>query len=244
MKKIFLLKILALLFGFQCFILKAQSSNESYLAKVALLKEMEGKPAPFFEATTVSGKKVSNQSLKGKTVVLNFWFVGCVPCQEEMPLLNRLTQTYQDKDDIIFLSFSRSSKSETKKFLSKNEFKYEVVTDAKPIAQTFNVSGYPSNFIIDKEGIVRYVGIGSSDDIGNMLNQEIQGVLKSPNAVHSKSRNAKPAMIGTQVFKNEKDEVITTQEAMQMIGAKTHMAFRKVDKEGKEYYQLKKAGSN
>jgi hypothetical protein len=69
-EKIILLILIIISFVFQCFILKAQSANDSYLAKIALLKKMEGKPAPFFEATTVWGKTISNQSLKGKTIVV------------------------------------------------------------------------------------------------------------------------------------------------------------------------------
>jgi cytochrome oxidase Cu insertion factor (SCO1/SenC/PrrC family) len=55
----------------------AQTANESYYAKLNLLKDMEGKASPSFDAVTLSGKRVNLESLKVKTVVVNFWFVSC-----------------------------------------------------------------------------------------------------------------------------------------------------------------------
>ncbi len=202
---------------------------------------MEGKAAPPFEARTLSGKKITNQSLKGKTIVLNFWFVGCPPCEEEMPLLNKLTKAYRDNDNVVFLSFSKSSKSVTEKFLSKNEFKYEVAADAAAVAQIYNVSGYPSHFIIDKEGIVRYVALGGSDDIEQVLDSALKGIINPSETANSINNEPKLFVKGDKVFKNEKDEVMDTQEAIKLLTSKTHRAFRKYDKDGKEYYQLKKA---
>jgi len=179
MKKKLLLIFLTCLLLITVLAVKAQDADNSYFAKLKLLKDMEGKPSPSFEATTLSGEKVNMESLKGKTIVLNFWFVGCIPCQEEMPLLNRLKKEFENDKNIIFLAFSRSTESETRNFLAKNSFDYDVVANAKNIAGKFNISGYPSNLIIDNKGIVRYTSIGSSDDIGNVLGQELKAIINN-----------------------------------------------------------------
>lgn len=217
---------------------KAQSASESYLTKIKLLKDMEGKPSPSFEAVTVSGKKVSAESLKGKIVVVNFWFVGCPPCHEEIPLLNRLENEYQDNKNVVFLSFSRSTTSDTKNFLTKNKFDYETVADAKNIANNFNVSGYPSHFIIDEKGILRFASIGASDDIEKVLGQKLKSIMN--NTTNSSSKEKQGSVRGTNTFKNEEDELVDTQEAVKMMAAGTHRAFKEHDKDGKEYYRLKK----
>jgi len=168
---------------FLCFIFllpfysNAQDAASEYQQKLSLVQNMVGSPAPEFDARTIAGKQVDLKTLKGKLIVVNFWFVGCLPCEEEMPLLNKLTDEYKNNPDVVFLSFANSTKSTVKSFFKRKKFSYQTVTDAKPIAQKYNVSGYPSHFIIDKEGILRFASIASQDDIDVFLSGKIQGVL-------------------------------------------------------------------
>ena len=67
--------------------LKKQAENKENLD--ALLN----KPAPDFTLKDLTGKKWRLSQLKGKTVVLNFWFTTCPPCIQEIPDLNELTRT-------------------------------------------------------------------------------------------------------------------------------------------------------
>ena len=56
--------------------------------------------------TTIDGEKYDTTSLKGKVVVLNFWFVDCPPCRKEIPELNKLVKKY-DKKRHCFFSHSK-----------------------------------------------------------------------------------------------------------------------------------------
>jgi thiol-disulfide isomerase/thioredoxin len=47
----------------------------------------EGMPAPAFYAHTLDGKTISSSELRGKVVVLNFWFIGCPACLAMEPKL-------------------------------------------------------------------------------------------------------------------------------------------------------------
>src|SRR5689334_17526979 len=49
--------------------------------------EKLGTPFPEFEVYDLNGKRFTNAELKGKVVVLNFWFIGCSPCEMERPTL-------------------------------------------------------------------------------------------------------------------------------------------------------------
>lgn len=159
---------------------KSQDAKSGYFEKLALVNSMVGKPAPAFTAKTLTGTAVSNQELAGKVVVVNFWFVGCPPCEEEMPLLNKLIEKYEDKTEIVFLSFCNTDKEGIAKFFSGHEFKYQTVPSAREIAKTFNVSAFPTNFIIDKQGLIRFTSIGGQDDIDTYLSENINAVLKKP----------------------------------------------------------------
>ena len=65
---------------------------------------MVGKEVPFFSFTDINGNKFSSDSLKGKTVVLNFWATWCKPCIKEIPFLNKIADEFSKKR-IVFISF-------------------------------------------------------------------------------------------------------------------------------------------
>ena len=49
-----------------------------------------GAIAPNFSLTTVNGEQISLHDLRGKTVLVNYWVTWCVPCIEEMPILEKI----------------------------------------------------------------------------------------------------------------------------------------------------------
>jgi cytochrome oxidase Cu insertion factor (SCO1/SenC/PrrC family) len=51
---------------------------------------VKGQAYPAFVHHTLSGKRITAKSLRGKVTLLNFWFAACPPCITEMPMLNRL----------------------------------------------------------------------------------------------------------------------------------------------------------
>jgi len=61
-------------------------STEFRLQKIP----QEGMSAPAFLVKTIDGRTMSLDSLKGKVVVLNFWFIGCAICRAHKPKLNDL----------------------------------------------------------------------------------------------------------------------------------------------------------
>src|SRR6185437_10738112 len=60
-----------------------------------------GAPLPDFSFKDINGNAISLQKLKGKPIVINFWFTACVPCIEEMPALNELKDKFKNSD-VVF----------------------------------------------------------------------------------------------------------------------------------------------
>jgi hypothetical protein len=58
--------------------------------------ELIGTDASNFSVTDINGNEYSLNSLKGKIIVMNFWFVECKPCAMEMPELNELVKNYKN----------------------------------------------------------------------------------------------------------------------------------------------------
>ena len=126
---------------------------------------MDGVPAPDFTATTLDGKSIKLSDLKGKVVVLNFWFIACVPCRMEVKPFNEVVEQFKDKD-VVFVSVARDKAEDLKKHLVSNPFNFETVADPQAgIAKdVFHVFGYPTTIILDRNGIIRYYSLGGKID--------------------------------------------------------------------------------
>ncbi|MBC7900701.1 MAG: TlpA family protein disulfide reductase [Saprospiraceae bacterium] len=116
----------------------------------------EGTIAPEFSVTTMDGRTFSAAELKGKVLVLNFWFIGCPGCLEEMPKLNAAVQKFGSSENVMFIALTFDSKSKLKSFLAREKFDYEMVADAQTTLDDFGFSGYPKNIVIGKDGRIVY----------------------------------------------------------------------------------------
>jgi peroxiredoxin len=131
---------------------------------------------PSFEVTDIKGKVIQSSALKGKVIVLNFWFVECKPCVMEIPELNEISKMFK-KDEVVFLGLATNQKKQLKKFLKTTPFDYKIVPESQQTAQLFNVSGYPTSIIINKEGIIQYVSLGVGPNNKERLTEEINKLL-------------------------------------------------------------------
>lgn len=138
--------------------------------------ELIGTKGIDFNLKDIKGKTHKLSELKGKVVVLNFWFVECKPCITEMPELNDLIKEFKDQD-VEFISIALNAEKEIKKFLKKNTFNYSIISDGQATAQTYQVKGYPTNIIIDKSGIIQYVSTGVGPNNKENLQKAVNQLL-------------------------------------------------------------------
>lgn len=123
---------------------------------------VKGQSIPSLRFKTLDGESYEMTTLSGKITVVNFWFMGCVPCRQEMPALNRLVNEYQGKD-VLFLGFATDRTEQlTPAYFAKNRFDFKIIGDASSIAKSFFVLGYPTTFVVDGQGIIRdmWMGVG------------------------------------------------------------------------------------
>lgn len=137
--------------------------------------DQAGRPAPAFAAKTLDGRSIDSTSLRGKIVVVNFWFIGCPPCRVENPKLNQIVQELGDR--VRFIGFADDAADVLRTHLKANPFKYEIVPDGRPTAITFGVQAYPRHFIIDQKGNIVWEGAGGAADTIERLRAMIYRVL-------------------------------------------------------------------
>lgn len=98
----------------------------------------------------IDGNSFTLDSLKGKVLVLNFWFTTCRPCVEEIPDLNRIQEKFKDKD-VEFFAITFDSKKKLEDFAKKKLFNFTVVPNSMNVIRQFYVNSYPTTIIIDKD---------------------------------------------------------------------------------------------
>jgi len=123
-------------------------------------------PAPLFEVTSLKGKTFKLEELKGKYVVLNFWFIHCAPCIKEIPQLNKLVTAY-GKRNFVFLAFTLDNKYELEGFLKRKPFTYNIIPKGLPVILKYHdpaVPGvsFPTHVIIDPKGEIVFQDEGAS----------------------------------------------------------------------------------
>jgi peroxiredoxin len=139
---------------------------------------MVGKPAYPFELKDMNDKTYSLKDLKGKIVVLNFWFVECMPCRKEMPELNNLVKKYEDKG-VVFLGIANSEKSKILKLLEKIDFKYTIIPKEalNKVLEDYNINAYPTHIVIDKDSNMKYYTEGLNDKTIESLMKAIDTLI-------------------------------------------------------------------
>jgi cytochrome c biogenesis protein CcmG/thiol:disulfide interchange protein DsbE len=139
-----------------------------------------GAIAPEYSAVTLAGDSVSLADLEGEVVLLNVWATWCIPCQEEIPALQRLHEEYSGQGlRIVGVSVdARGEEQNVKEFAESFGVGYDVWLDpAEQVISTFRVLGVPNTYLIDREGRVLWKHIGPVVDDDPGLLTEIRGAL-------------------------------------------------------------------
>ncbi|MCB0520785.1 MAG: TlpA family protein disulfide reductase [Lewinellaceae bacterium] len=139
---------------------------ERFKAQYWMLQSLVGCYMPAFSVETIDGKPVSPAVLKGKIVVMNFWFESCPPCRNDLPGLNHLVDYFKN-EDVVFIAFGRDRKESIEAFLSKEPFHYLHVADCFNngiLDQFCAIGGFPANMVFDKEGRLVFLAAGGSLD--------------------------------------------------------------------------------
>src|SRR5262245_7953241 len=130
------------------------------------MAQTTSKPAPPFDVTALDGKTFKLADLKGKYIVLNFWFIGCGPCVKEIPQLNKLVTAY-GKKDFVFLAFTMDDKPALELFLKKKPFTYNIIPKGLPVIMKYHDPTasdvtFPTHVIIDPKGEIGFQITGAS----------------------------------------------------------------------------------
>lgn len=117
---------------------------------------------PQFTVTTRTGQVLTADSLRGKVVLVNVWATWCPPCRAEMPALQQLADANRDAGMVLLgLSVDRGPAGQVDAFLAERGITYPVAIVGDDVIRAFGgVRGYPTSFLLDRQGVVRHEVMG------------------------------------------------------------------------------------
>lgn len=136
-------------------------------------------PAPNFEIKDVDGHIISLESLKGKTVILDFWATWCQPCVASFPGMKKAVLYFKNDPNVVFMFIHTAEKKGTNvreqalALINEKQYPFSIYLDLKepktgksPVAEAFQVRGIPAKFVINKQGIIKFstTGFVSEDE--------------------------------------------------------------------------------
>jgi thiol-disulfide isomerase/thioredoxin len=180
MRQFTILLIVSVLLSF-----KVNNGNNIDESTKPLVNNLLNKKVPHFSGYLINGSVVDETFLDNKVILLNFMFIGCQGCMQELPNLVKLHNKYKDTNFMIVTIMGNGIEDikayqgigdttnifhQVRKMLKSESIPNQIIAECKSVKQTgpanyiktctdniskkFFISGYPTNILVDRSGII------------------------------------------------------------------------------------------
>lgn len=109
-----------------------------------------------FDLPLVGGGNVTLESLRGQTVLVDFWATWCPPCLREVPELNAISREFEGKGArVLAISIDSLTLEALADWLKERDAKYPVALGDTDLAGRYGADGFPFHVVIGPDGKVR-----------------------------------------------------------------------------------------
>ncbi len=127
-----------------------------------------GQKFPQMTLVDINGKEVQLGGKQDKVYLVDFWATWCTPCREAIPFLQELHEKYSEKGLVVVgVALDSGSEQEVRAFVENFKMTYRICVpkNGQEVMQRYRVKAFPTMYIVDKKGIVRYVEEGYGEDL-------------------------------------------------------------------------------
>jgi peroxiredoxin len=118
-------------------------------------KPLVSDDAPDFSLPLVGGGTVTLASLRGQTVLVDFWATWCPPCLAEIPELNAMSRELEGTNQrILAVSVDSLTAAALKEWLSEREVRYPVALGDTDLAGRYGADAFPFHVVLGPDGKV------------------------------------------------------------------------------------------
>lgn len=135
-----------------------------------------GRVAPEIDLETLDGARVRLSDLRGRPVLINFWATWCPPCREEFPLMVTAYEEHADDGLEILGVMHQDFADGARAFAEDMGARWPILDDRDDAAyDDYIVSGLPTSYFVDANGIVRAFSLGGFNEDG--LTAQLETIL-------------------------------------------------------------------
>jgi cytochrome c biogenesis protein CcmG/thiol:disulfide interchange protein DsbE len=138
-----------------------------------------GSPAPDFDLPAQSGgKRASIAAAKGKVALVDFWATWCGPCRASFPKYQALSDKYGDRLAIIGIA-EDDEPDGIEEFAKSTGASFTLAWDSgKSVAGSYQPETMPTSYLVDSNGLVRYVHAGFREGDEQTIDEKIKSLLE------------------------------------------------------------------
>lgn len=146
-------------------------------------KAAVGAAAPRYTGKTIDGEYIQLEDFRGKVVLLNMWATWCEPCKKELPELASLHRRHASRGfSVVGVSVDKpQALGKVRQLVGQFGIDYPIVFDPSGEAvATFELTGYPTSFLLGRDGKIRWRRNGIIKPQDQELGAEIEAALAVP----------------------------------------------------------------
>lgn len=156
----------------------ATSQSVTLTAKVSGPAPRVGKEAPDFRVIGLDGTPHQLSDFRGHPVWLNFWATWCPPCRAESPDIEAAYEQHADAGLIVLAVDVGETQTTVQDYVQRVGLRYLIAGDqSTEVAAQYHVSGLPTHYFIDANGVIRDMQLGS---IGKQNIEKKLGSILTP----------------------------------------------------------------
>ena len=157
-----------------------------FVTLVVPSKNVKERPFPF-TINLADGTTISSRDLGGKIVVLDFWATWCIPCQHELPAVQRIYEKAKGQKDVVFVAVdgvitdapgdSGDSLERAMAYFRRGGYSIPLAWNGGAVLEkSFGLAGFPTLVVVDGQGRVRMrrVGYVGAEDLEAILLGKIE----------------------------------------------------------------------
>jgi thiol-disulfide isomerase/thioredoxin len=139
-----------------------------------------GAPVPDIHVESLGGKALGIDDYRGKVVLLDVWASWCGPCKQELPMLDDMAKRlHGDGVEVLAVSVDQQRANVVKFLKGRPHWSLTIAHDPSgQIADRLAPEKMPTSYIIDREGIIRFVNSGFEPSDAAVIERRLADVAR------------------------------------------------------------------